>query len=167
MPNKVYTVVEELIIFTSGDAGDLTFNLNNLAFAAGRYSDRHDRGTGSKPSRARIWGKFNLAATTPTIGEQIEVYVIEWSSHGTPIADGDLGTTDAALTSDQRKNLGAPALIVIVDSTNEALNFVGNAIVEIPGRYVSVAVWNATTDNFQAAADVSQVSIEWLPDEIQ
>jgi len=76
MANKVYTVVEELIVFTSGDTGDLTFNLNNLATAAGRYSDRHDRGTGAKPSRARIWGKFNLE-TTGTLGEQIEVYIIE------------------------------------------------------------------------------------------
>src|SRR5512145_1777367 len=165
MPNKVYTVVEELITF-SDSGGSAVITLQNLATVTGRLSARYDRGTGAKPSRARIWGKFQLE-TAGAVGEQIEVYVVNWSSHATPLGEGALGTADAALTADQRLNLGVPALIVIVDKTTTAADIIGSAIIEVAGRYVSVGVWNATTDNLENTANASQVSIEWLPDEIQ
>lgn len=165
MANKIYTVVEELITF-SDSGGSAVITLQNLTTGTGRLSARYDRSTGSKPSRARIWGKFQME-TAGVVGEQIEVYVVDWSSHATPLGDGALGTADAAFTADQRRNLGAPALIVIVDKTTTAADIIGSAIIEVVGRYVSVAVWNATADNLENTANANQVSIEWLPDEIQ
>jgi hypothetical protein len=162
--NKVYTVVEGLIDFK--DSTEPTLTLNNLAAGAGRYSDRYDRGTGAKPSRARIFGNFQLA-TTGAVGEAIEVYLIEWSSHATPVGDGGVTTTDAALTSDMRQNLGTPALIIIVDTTATNTDMRGSAITEVSGRYVSIGVWNATADNLRATNDSSYVSIEWLAEDIQ
>lgn len=166
MANKIYTVVEELITFQDS-GGSAVITLQNLAATTGgRVSARFDRGTGSKPRLARLWGKFQME-TAGVIGETILVYLVEWSSHGTPLSKGAVGTVDAAFTADQARNLGAPALIVQVDKTTTATDIIGSAIIEVAGRYVSVAVRNTTADNLENTANANQVSIEWLPDEIQ
>lgn len=166
MANKIYHAVEGLITFTD-TTGSAAITLNNLAATTGgRLSARYDRGTGSKPGLARIWGTFQMA-TNGVIGETIEVYVIAWSSHGTPQGAGAVGTADAALTADQARNLGLPALIVQVDKTDTNTDIRGSAIIEVIGRYVSVAVLNKTADNLRASNDTNVVSLEFLPLEIQ
>lgn len=169
MASKNYVVVEELLTFQDS-GGSAVITLQNLAFGAGRYSARYDRGTGSKPGWARVWGKFQFE-TAAAIGEIVQVWVLPWSSHGTPLAPGGLGTADAALTTDLRRNLngGIPTLQVSADKTSTATDIVGMApLVWIPGRYLTVAVWNGSAaDNLENTANANQVSIEFLPDESQ
>lgn len=169
MANKIYTLVEELITFQDS-GGSAVITLQNLAFGAGRLSARYDRGTGAKPGWARLWAVVQFE-TAAVVGETVEIYVVPWSSHGTPLSAGGLGTADAALTSDQRRNLNnfIPNLLLIVDKTSTATNIVAQApLIYIPGRYVSVAVWNASAgDNLENTANANQISLEFVPQEVQ
>lgn len=166
MANKIYTVVEEPILFMESGGQAVITLINLAATTGGRLSARYDRGAGAKPSRARIWGIFQFE-TAPALGETVLVWAVEWSSQGTPLSQGGLGTADAALTADQARNLGSPDLIVIVDKTSTATNVVGSAEITITGRYVSVAVRNTVADNLENTANANLVFIEFLPDEIQ
>jgi hypothetical protein len=58
-------------------------------------------------------------------------------------------------------------LIVVVDKTATTTDIIGHAEITVTGRYVSVAVRNLTADNLENTGNANQVSIEWLPDEIQ
>src|SRR5262245_55913036 len=145
MPSKNYTLIEEQILFQDS-GGSAVLALQNLAAGSGRYSDRYDRGTGSKPGWARIYATIQFEATGIT-GETVEVYVVPWSIHSTPRAAGGLATTGAALGSDLRRNLndGIPHLLVKTDKTTAQTDIIGFApLVFVPGRYLSVVVWNAS-----------------------
>jgi hypothetical protein len=56
---------------------------------------------------------------------------------------------------------------VVVDKTATTTDIIGHAEITVTGRYVSVAVRNLTADNLENTGNANQVSIEWLPDEIQ
>ena len=166
MPSKIYSVVEGGITFQDS-GGDAVITLQNLAASSGgRVSARYDRGTGSKPSRARLWGIFQLE-TAGAVGETIAVWAVEWSSQATPVGGGAIGTADAAITADEARNFGAPDLLVQVDKAGVATDIIGYAEITVTGRYVSVAVRNLTADNLENTANANKVFLEWLPDESQ
>lgn len=166
--NKVYSVVQDLITFQDSGGSAVIALINLAATTGGRLSARFDRGAGAKPAWAWLWGEFQME-TAGVIGETIIVYVVNWSSHGTPLAEGALGTTDAAFTADQARNVngGVPSLIVTVDKTGTATSIIAKARVFVPGRYVSVAVRNLTADNLENTANANKVSLEWIVDDIQ
>lgn len=164
MPNKVYRALETAISFRDS-GGDATLTLQNLAFGVGRVSARYDQGSGSKPRRWTWRGVFQFE-TAPLVGELVEIYL--FTSDGT-YADGVVGTADAALTSDQRRNgryLGA----VVVDKTSVTTDIVGSGAesFEINDRYFSIGVWNGSAgDNLENTANASRVILTPVPDEIQ
>ena len=101
MANKLYGASETAITFTDS-GGDYTFTLANLGFGAGRISARADKGAGSQATLFKVRGIFQFE-TAPTVGETVDIYISE--SDGTN-ADGDVGTSDAALSDeDVLKNL--------------------------------------------------------------
>ena len=168
MATKTYHVTEELLTFQDS-GGSAVLTLLNLAVSAGVYSARYDRGVGAKPGWARAWGKVQLE-TAGTVGEAVWVWVLPWSSHATPLAPGGLGTTAAALTADMRRNLNSsiPSFYVTTDKLTTATDIIGFApLLWLPTRYVTVAVWNATTDNLENTANASQISVEFLVEESQ
>lgn len=163
MTNKIYRAVETSLLFQDS-GGDIVISLNNLSTGAGRISGRKDRGVGSIPIRYRWRAVFQTkTGTNPTLGTSIELYLAE--SDGT-LMDGTLGTADAALTTDKRKNL---MLIdsVIVDVATPDTNFIGSGIVEIYDRYFSIGVWNATNVNLKDTANISNITLTPMPDELQ
>lgn len=163
MANKVYRAVETAITFRDS-SGDVVITLQNLAFGAGRVSAQYDRGTGSKAALHEVIGVFQFE-TAPALGETVEIYLFQ--SDGTYV-DGTVGTADAALTSDKRKN-GMLIGAVIVDTTSVTTDIVGRfQNVPISSRYYSIGVWNASAgDNLENTANASRVIVTPMPPEIQ
>ena len=163
MPNKIYRATETPIVFRDS-GGDVVITLQNLAFGAGRVSAQYDRGSGSKAQLHEVVGVFQFE-TAPALGEAIELYLFE--SDGT-YQDGTVGTTDAALTTDKRRNgmfIGA----VIADTTATATDIVARfKDVPITSRYYSIGVWNASAgDNLENTANASRIIVTPMPPEIQ
>lgn len=162
MANKIYRAVETPVVFRDS-SGDVVLTLQNLAAGAGRVSAQYDRGAGSKSQYHEVTAVFQME-TAGVIGEAIEVWLFE--SDGT-YQDGTVGTIDAALASDKRRN-GMLIGAVIVDTTSTATNIVGRfKDVPITSRYYSVGVWNATADNLEDTANASRVIVTPMPPEIQ
>lgn len=163
MPNKIYRAVETPIVFRDS-AGDVVITLQNLAFGAGRVSAQKDRGAGSLAQLHEVIGVFQHE-TAPQVGDAIELYLFQ--SDGTYV-DGTVGTADAALTTDKRKNgmfIGA----VIADTTSTATDIVARfQNVPISSRYYSIGAWNASSgDNLKNTANTSRVIVTPMPLEIQ
>jgi hypothetical protein len=81
--------------------------------------------------------------------------------------DGTLGSSDAALSSDKRKN-GKPIGVVVVDTTSTATDIVASGMCVINARYFSIGVWNASAaDPLQNTANANRVNLTPVPDEVQ
>lgn len=162
MTNKIYTASETAITFKES-GGDAAITLLNLGYGAGRISAQYDRGAGSKPMRYSWKGVFQFE-TTPVVGELVELYLAQ--SDGT-VVDGVVGTSDAALTTDKRRNLDLIG-VVVVDTTSTATNIVASGICYIWQRYFSVGIWNASAgDNLENTANVNYITFTPIPDEVQ
>lgn len=163
MANKVYRATETPITFRDS-GGDVVITLQNLAFGAGRVSARHDRGAGSLTQLHEVTGVFQFE-TAPALGEVIEIYLFQ--SDGTYM-DGTLGTSDAALSSDKRRN-GMLVGCVVVDTTSVTTDIIGRFIdVPISSRYYSMGTWNASAgDNLENTANASRIIVTPQPPEIQ
>jgi hypothetical protein len=162
MPNKVYRAVETAIVFRDS-SGDVVMTLQNLAAGAGRVSAQQDRGADSRSQYHEVTAVFQME-TAGVVGEAIEVWLFE--SDGT-YQDGTVGISDAALTTDKRRN-GMLVGAVIVDTTSTATNIVARfKDVPITSRYYSVGIWNATADNLEDTANASRVIVTPMPPEIQ
>ena len=163
MPNKVYRAVETAITFRDS-GGDVVITLQNLAFGAGRVSARYDRGAGSLAQLHEVRAVVQFE-TAPALGESVEIYLFQ--SDGTYM-DGTLGTSDAALTTDKRKN-GQFIGSVIVDTTSVATDIIASfQNVPISARYYSIGVWNASAgDNLENTANASRIIVTPMPPELQ
>lgn len=163
MANKIYRAVETAITFRDS-GGDVVITLQNLAFGAGRVSARYDRGAGSLAKLHKVQAVIQFE-TAPALGEAVEIYLFE--SDGTYV-DGNVGTADAALTSDKRRN-GKHVGSVIVDTTSTATDIIASwDDVPISQRYYSVGVWNASAgDNLENTANACRIIITPMPPEIQ
>jgi hypothetical protein len=162
MANAIYRGVGTTLSFRDS-GGDAVLTLQNLAFGAGRVSARYDRGAGSLP-RVYEWRGVMQFETAPVVGELVEIYLFE--SDGTYM-DGTLGTSDAALGSDKRKN-GKLIGVVVVDTTSVTTDIVASGLCLINARYFSVGVWNGSAgDNLENTANASRVNLTPYFDEVQ
>lgn len=161
MANKIYYAPETAIRFKDTDA-TYTLTLNNLAAGTGRIGDRVDRGAGSLPAEYG-WRACFQFETAPVVGESVEVLVA--GSDGT-VADGNVGTTDAALTAGPASNLDVVG-IVRVQTTDVDTNNIASGTFMLKDRYFSIGVFNRTADGLAAHNDVSWVEVWPVPPEIQ
>lgn len=162
MANLIYTASQTAITFKES-GGDAVITLINLGFGAGRISAQYDRGAGSKPMRYSWKAKLQFE-TAAAVGELVEIYLAQ--SDGTYV-DGVLGTSDAALTTDKRRNLDMIG-VVVVDTTSTATDIVASGICYIWQRYFSVGVWNASAgDNLENTANANVIIFTPIPDEVQ
>jgi len=161
MPNKIYRSVETAILFT--DAGGTALALSALANSAGRVSARQDRGVGSQSKLHEVKAVIQVNATV-VVGAAIEIYLFQ--SDGT-YADGTVGTADAAILTNKRRNglfIGA----VIADQTAATVDMVATFMdVPITSRYYSIGVWNASGVALKTGSATSRVIVTPVPDEIQ
>jgi hypothetical protein len=101
--------------------------------------------------------------TAPVVGEYVEILISQ--SDGTN-EDGNVGTTDAALTAAVAANLDTIG-IVRVQTTDADVDNIASGTCLIEERYYSVGVLNKAVDNLAAHNDVSWVELTPMPDEIQ
>jgi hypothetical protein len=163
MPNKIYRAVETAITFRDS-SGDVVITLQNLAAGAGRVSARYDRGAGSLAQLHEVTAVVQFE-TAAALGEAVEIYLFQ--SDGTYM-DGTLGTADAALGTDKRKN-GMLIGAVIADTVSTATDIIARFVdVPISSRYYSIGVWNASAgDNLENTANASRIIVTPQPPEIQ
>jgi hypothetical protein len=162
LANAIYRAIGTTLSFRDS-GGDAVITLQNLAFGAGRVSARYDRGAGSLP-RIHHWRAVMQFETAPALGEIVEIYLFE--SDGTYM-DGTLGTSDAAMGTDKRKN-GKLIGVVVADTTSVTTDIVASGMCLINQRYVSVGVWNASAgDNLENTSNASRVNLTPVNDEVQ
>jgi hypothetical protein len=162
MANAIYRGIGTPLSFRDS-GGDAVITLQNLSAGAGRVSARYDRGAGSLP-RVYEWRGVFQFNTAPVVGELVEIYLFE--SDGTYM-NGTLGTSDAALGSDKRKN-GKLIGVVVVDTTSTATDIINSDLCLINSRYFSVGVWNGSAaDPLQNTSNASRVILTPMYDEIQ
>lgn len=161
MANKIYRALETAITFRDS-SGDVVLSLQNLAAGAGRVSARYDRGAGSQAEFVQVRAVMQME-TAGVIGETIEIYL--FGSDGTYM-DGTLGTSDAALTSDKRRN-GKLIGNVVIDTTSTTTDIIASFPCVLLDRYFSIGVWNASADNLENTANASRIIVTPMPLEIQ
>ena len=158
MTSKAYILPETKHTFLSS-TGTVVHTLTSLASLGGRQSARLDLGSGAQPFlfRWRAWCKF---ATTPVVGEVVDIYLI--TSDGTH-PDNDDGTGDIALSSaDKLKNLQFLGSIK-VDEPSTTAEMVASGVVAIYERYVHVVWYNRTSDAFSATPLDMGTYLEEIP----
>jgi len=142
MPSKLYQAVETAITFKAS-GGDVTFTPKNIANSAGRISARADLGAWSKSRLYRWYGETQCQAT-PTVGRSVDIYFAGWDEDTPASAIGDVGSTDAAFSTENDlldlSFLGQ----IFVDAATASVKFVRGGLILIPYRYVSIVWWNAT-----------------------
>lgn len=161
MANRIYRALETAITFRDS-SGDVVLSLQNLAAGAGRVSARHDRGADSRSEFVQVRAVMQFE-TAPVVGETVEIYL--FGSDNTYM-DGTLGASDAALTSDKRRN-GKLIGHLVVDTTSATTDIVASFPCTLLDRYFSIGVWNGTADNLENTANASRVIMTPMPLEVQ
>lgn len=140
--NKILVTKGTPLLFAdAAQTEDVTLTLSALAADAGRCSARYQKTGGNvKSQRWEMRPHIQLTGTN-VVGEVIEFYVS--TSDGTS-AQGGIATTDAALTTDQRKNLTFVGML-IVDQTTTNTTMIAAFPVVIEEAYFSVCVWDASS----------------------
>jgi hypothetical protein len=152
LANNIYFVKGTPITFKDS-GGTAVITLSNLGFGAGRVSAQYDKGADPLPAYY-LWQGIFQYATAPQVAEVVEVYA--FPSDGT-FVDGTVGTADAALTTEKRRN-GLWIGNVVVDMTSTNTDTVKSNKIELPWRYFSIGVWNASSaDNLRNSANTSQI----------
>ena len=162
MANLIYQ--NDAAALTGQDSGgSYAMTLNNLAAGAGRQGAVHDFDVAARAARF-AWRAWFQAATTPVVGEAVEVYLK--TSDGT-VPDNDDGTGDIAVSAENKlRNLLLIGRIE-VDEAAIGVKFARSGEVWLPQRYVMPVFWNATADNLVATNNLSGFTLTPVPLEIQ
>lgn len=149
MTSKAYQLDETAITWLDTGGTNL-FTGTSLGIGAGRQGAQHDFGTSARVFEF-YWRAYMKFATTPVIGEVIQLY---WkTSDGTHI-DNDDGTGDIAVSAeDKLKNLKLIGSIE-VDEASITPEFSNSGILtfESRARYGQPVFWNSTADAFSSTA---------------
>lgn len=140
MPSKTLVTYETVVT--------PTITLTSLANNAGRICAVVDNTTTRAPA-AMVYLRATTGGTAPTANTPIKLYLIRRSDQATDLADGALGTTDAAVTTEPTvaEQLGS---IIVTAATNTT--YVKSFIAYDLSREYSFVVWNATGQALNATA---------------
>ena len=171
MANLVYRNPETTIWFvpaTAAQAEDAAFEVHNLATVTGRQSAQYDFGVAATARRYE-WRAFVQFGTQPVLGEAVRIYLKTAGSSASATAhpDNDDGTTEGAVSAeDKLKNLHYIGAI-IVDEALVNVEMVASGSVEIDARAIQVVFYNATVDSLTNDVDENGFMLTPVPDEIQ
>jgi len=171
MANLIYRNRETTLWFVpaaAAQAEDEAFEVHNLASGAGRQSDYLDLGEGAVAGLYE-WRAFVQFATTPVVGETVNIYLktMGSSSAATTHPDNDDGTAEGAVSAeDKLKNLHYLGSIVVDEATAD-VEMVASGEVFITARAVSVVFWNDTADALTNDVDENGFMLSPVPMEIQ
>ncbi len=134
--------------------GNVAITLLNMLTDVARVSARHDLGAGPTPRLFQFRATFQMD-TTPVLGESVDLYTSE--SDGT-LEDGDVGTADAALSTDILPNLQYIGSVIIQVAT-ATVDQRASRVFAITSRYFSLIVHNATADSLENTANVNTITV--------
>lgn len=161
----ILTLLDTPIVFKAS-GGSATFTPTSLAQNAARLSARFDFGdltVTPKPLRF-AWRAKTKCAVAGTLDLGVRIYLA--TSDGT-IADGNVGTADAALASiDKVKNLYPIGTIIVDKSADATEPFQASGICELWSRYVSVVWHNVTGQALSATGTDHEFSLTPLRDQV-
>lgn len=158
--NKIYQTPGTAVVFKN-TGGDVVLTLKNIGNGAGRISAQWDRGAGALPVRLKVEVALKYgSAVTVGLGSRIYAYGTQTS------ANVDVSTSDADLGAETQVDNFAPVGINIA-SLNAVGPFHSSHIIEVYGRYVSFAVWNASGQTLDNADGTSYITVIPFPDDIQ
>lgn len=165
MPGELYTVFGNPLLFAdSAQAEDATLTMSALASLAGQYSAQLDRGAAALPAWFEWFHVFALTGTN-ILNALIEIYIVSTQVSGR--IPGGLGTTTAALTAAKKANLGDPVGFAKVDQTTTNTLMYAKGYAYVPGRYITAAIWNATTLPYQTSTSAHQLYLTPLYQQVQ
>jgi hypothetical protein len=169
--NLIYRNRETTIWFvpaTASQAEDAAFEVHNLASSAGRQSAQYDIGEGAV-SAIYEWRAFVQFATTPVLGEQVDIYLktAGSSAAATTHPDNDDGTSEGAVSASDKLNNLHWIGSIIVDEAAADIEMVASGTVEIRARAIQVVFWNATADALTNDVDENGFMLSPVPDEVQ
>ena len=147
MTSKAYILPETALQWLN-TGGDELLTLTSVAAGAGRQGALHDFGTSAR-SPAFTWRAYVIMATTPVVGETIDIY---WKTSDGTHPDNDDGTGDIAVSAeDKLKNLQYMGSIII-DEASTTPDFVAHGSLLHEHRHGSPVFWNATADALSSTA---------------
>ena len=148
----------------SGQAGNnVVITLSALASGAGRVSAQYDKGAGAQPAWWSMVCRLQLTGTN-VVGATVEFYIVHGDGTDT---DGNVGTADAALTTDKRRNLHYVGVLVVDQTTTNTTMVASFRNIYIPERRFSLAVWNATSLPLRTDTTVHQCQLTPMPWQMQ
>lgn len=162
MPNKIYQHDETAITWLAS-GGTAVLTLTSVGAGAGRQGALRDFGTSAR-ARLFAWRAWVKFATTPVVGETIQIYLK--TSDGTH-PDNDDGTGDDAVSSVNKLRNLIHLGNIIVDEASTTPEFVASGIVEIGARHAAPVVWNATAGALSSTAGDHGFSLTPIPMEVQ
>lgn len=162
MANLIY-VNEATAITWLDTGGTAVLTLTSVAAGAGRQGALHDLGVAAR-SREYAWRAYLQMATTPVVGEIIDIY-LKFSDGTHP--DNDDGTGDLDVSAeDKLRNLHWIGKIVI-DEAVANLEFTGSGVIEVDHRYVAPVFFNRTADALTSTAAEHGFIMTPVPSEVQ
>jgi hypothetical protein len=162
MANKVY-IAEETSKTWTDTGGDYVMDLGSLAADAVRVGAQGDLGAAPRADQYSWKLVIDGFDTAPVVGETVDLYLA--FSDGTNV-DGDVGTSDAAGSTDDLPNLlflGAAS----VQTTTAGDNLIISGVCQITQRYVSPVIHNNTADALLGTADSHKFILTPVPAEVQ
>ena len=153
-----------VVFADSGQSGgNVVWTLSALASGAGRISAQYDKGAGAQPAFWQFVCRLQLTGTN-VVGATVEYYIVRGDGTDT---DGNVGTADAALTTDKRRNLQFIGTLVVDQTTTNTKMVATFNNVYIPSRYFSMGVWDATTLPFKTDTTTHRCAAYPMPFQMQ
>jgi len=171
MANLVYQNPEMTIWFVptgSSQAEDVPFECYNLAAGAGWQSDQYDRGVAATPALYE-WCAFVQFATTPVVGETVDIYLKEagTSAAATAHPTNDDGITNSAVSADDKLNNLRWIGSIRVDEAAADVEMAARGPVYLTARAFQVVFENSTVDATTNDVNENGFFMTPIPDEIQ
>lgn len=165
MPNKIYQLPESAITWLAS-GGSAVLTLTSLAASAGRQGALHDFGTAARATDY-LWRAYIKFATTPVVGEYLEIY---WKTSDGTHPDNDDGTGDAALSAeDKLRNLQLLG-VISVDEASTTPEFAASGFLPrewCAHRYGAPVFFNRTADDLSGTAGDHGFILTPVPFEVQ
>ena len=139
--------------------GDVAMTLTSLGDDAGRHSAAHDTGASARTPHFEVTAKFQHVAT-PTVGEQVLVYMQQADSDAVADWQNDDGTGDIALSAqDKLKNMALIGSATIDEAAASIEVTMDPVVIDIHKRYVRFCVWNEAGSALSAVAAENYIEL--------
>ena len=148
------------LIAWADSGADLVITLKGLASGTGRQGAEKDFGVTAVETRFMWLAQIQFdTATTPVVGEQVDIYLKRAPDGDNYDNDDGDGTDITVSAEDKLRNLQYLGSI-IVDEAAADVKMQASGMIEIGAEKVSPVFWNATADTLDD--DVSTTDLKFI-----